>query len=701
VPGSQQAKRADRGARRRRAGACQATYAKRLRRGLATWRRLGLRRGATAALATAWSPLGGALRRTHLRLRPLRAGSRTLARALGGAEPARALRELALPALPTVAAWERELDELDAAARADLLERAEQVLAHRFDLLGSGPSDLGPRIDWQLDFKSGRRWPDAHISRIERVYGDGSDIKVPWELGRCQHLPLLAAAHRVSGERRFLDELGAQLCSFIEANPVEYGATWACTMDVAIRAANWLAAMCMTMPAAADEPWLEQALASLLLHCRFIRTHLEWGTVRGNHYLSDVVGLLVACAPFTGSVEGRAWAAWATRELEREMAHQVRADGCDHEASIAYHRLVCELFVCGEHAADALCPGTLSSAFRERLGLMLQFVCDYTRPDGLAPQVGDADDGRFLPLGGYKADPRDHRHLHAQARPLRGQEGCEERPAGRERSAGWHRSAEHCCGADRQSGVDDHRHGGGERGHAAYPDGGWYVMRHGPMWAIVRCGDVGLGGGGGHAHNDQLSFELAYGEQPLVVDPGSYLYTADARARNEFRSTRAHSTLAIDGAEQNRLRSDYLFAMPEETHARCLHFTGEGPRANFEGEHSGFRELSRPVRHRRRLRFDGQARIVRIEDTACGARGSQLLWSFPFAPAEVRVEAGRALATFAAVQLLVQVEGASLELEQGWLSPSYGVRVPTPVLRARRIASSDEDCTRFTLTIQG
>lgn len=629
-----------------------------LRTGLVKWRRLGPLRGTAAAASLAQGKLRASLRRRQLQMRPLRLAPGTLARALADTDPARALRERALPALPTVAAWERELDELDNDARAHLLEQAEQILAHRFDLLGSGPTELGARIDWQRDFKSGRRWPDAHISLVPTVLGGSSDIKVPWELARCQHLPLLSAAHRISGDRRFLDELGAQLSSFTAANPVEFGAPWSCTMDVAIRAANWLAALCLAMPAASQSPWLEPALASLLLHCRFIRGHLEWGEVRGNHYLSDVVGLLVACAPFSGSAEGRAWASWATHELEREMAHQVRRDGCDHEASISYHRLVSELFVCGTQAADALCPDTLSSGYRERLEQMLDFVSDYTRPDGLAPQIGDADDGRFLPLGCYGADPRDHRHLYAQA--------------GRRWRSG--------------------------HSHAAYPHGGWYVMRHGQLWTIVRCGDVGLGGIGAHAHNDQLSFELAFGEQALVVDPGSYLYTADAHARNEFRSTRAHSTLCIGGTEQNRLRSDYLFTLPEQTRARCLRFETDGPRATFEGEHEGFRALSRSVRHRRELRFDGETGVVRITDTVLGGAGEELLWSFPLAPGEAIADASRALATFAGGALVIEADGATLEVERGWLAPSYGVRVAAPVVRARRVAQSDEDVTHFTLT---
>jgi len=632
---------------------------RRLREGLATWRALGPARGTAAAAGVACSRVRGPLRSARLRARPLRVGPRALARALGGADAATALRARALPALPTVAAWERELESLDPFARARILRRANELLAHRFDLLGSGPTDLGPTISWQQDFKSGRAWPDVHISRVPIVLASGADIKVPWELSRCQHLPLLAAAHRLSGDYRFLEELGAQLSSFAATNPVEFGADWACTMDVAIRAANWLAALCMALPAAREAPWLEPALASLLLHCRFIHSHLEWGEIRGNHYLSDVVGLLVACAPFCGSAEGRAWAVWATGELEREMCHQVRDDGCDHEASISYHRLVTELFLCGTQAADTLCPGTLSDGYRERLARMLNFVADYTRPDGLTPQMGDADDGRFLPLCSYGADPRDHSHLYAQA--------------GRPKRVG--------------------------SGHAAYPRGGWFVMRHGELWSIVRCGDVGLGGIGAHAHNDQLSFELSVGRQPVIVDPGSYLYTADARARNAFRSTSAHSTLSIGGGEQNELRSDYLFSLPEQTHARLLRFETDGPHAIFEGEHSGFWELARGLLHRRELRFDGEQGVVRIADTVLGANGRELIWSFPLAAGEASAEGSKAVAVFRTGRLELEAAGATLAIERGWIAPSYGVRIPAPVVRARRRARSDEDSTRFTLTV--
>ncbi|MBS1868520.1 MAG: alginate lyase family protein [Actinobacteria bacterium] len=632
----------------------------RLHAALEAWRRLGPRRFAATLAGLALARVRMPLRRARLRVAPLKAGPREVARALGGATPVAALRGSALAALPTVARWEEELERLDDAQRAELLARAERVLRHEFDLLGSGPAPLGPAIPWHMDFKAGRTWPLDHISRIVVSYPDGSDIKVPWELSRFQHLPLLAAAHRLTGERRWLDELGAQLDDWIARNPVEHGPNWQCTMDVAIRAANWVAALALCAEAAAREPWLERALASLLLHGRFIRSHLEWGDVRGNHYLSDVVGLLPVAALFAGSAEGRAWADWAVAELEGELAHQVREDGCDHEASIPYHRLVCELFVCGAQAADALRPGRLSDAFRTRLDRMLAFAADATRPDGRSPQVGDADSGRFLPLGDYGAgDQRDHAHLFRQAhRPT-------PRPAA----------------------------------HAAYPHGGYYVMRHGDLYALVRCGDVGLHGIGAHAHNDQLSFELACGGDALVQDPGSFLYTASAEERNRFRSTAFHATLQIGGAEQSPLAGDYLFALPDRARAEALAWEADGAHARFAGRHHGYAALDPPAVHERELRFDGAARTLTLLDTVRSAGAHALEWTFPLAPCEASGGEGRAEALFAAHRLTIEAPGLTFAVEDGWQSPAYGVRVAAPFLRARRTSRPGEDVTELVLRV--
>jgi len=585
-----------------------------LRQGLALWRRVGTK----AALRGAASLGQGVAREARLRVRPISVRPGELSAALGGIGAVEALRGPVSRAMPTVARFQ-----------AKTTPQVEALLEHRFDLLGSGPTDLGADIDWAADFKTGRRWPLRERSLLRVSYDDGSDIKVPWELSRFQHLPLLAAAGHT-------DEVGAQLESWIAANPVQLGVNWTTTMDVAIRAANWVAALTLSADRAADEPWFERTLESLLLHGRFIRSHLEWSEARGNHYLSNVVGLLPVAALFSGGPEGSDWAQWAAAELVAEMEHQVRADGSTGEASIPYHRLVTELFVCGTQAVDALVPGSIPDWYRERLDSMLAFVRDYTRPDGLAPQVGDADDGRFLPLGDYGADPRDHRHLFLQAgRP-------------------WEQAT----------------------ASAAYPEGGYFVLRNESLYAIVRCGDVGRHGRGGHGHNDQLSFELADPRGALIVDPGTFTYTPDPAERNRFRSTAFHATLRVGGHEQNELRTDDLFAMSDGARAEALSWND----ASFEGRHHGFPGAT----HTRRVELG--PRELRIRDTVTTSEPQELEWTVPLAPgAEQRVE--------------VSGDGLEFRPEPGSYSPSYGVKEPTSFLRARRPSRVGEDVTELVVRV--
>ena len=631
----------------------------RLREGLAAWRRLGVRRGTAAAAAVLTAPVRSRWRAARLRLRPLRVSRRQLTKALGGADPARLLRGVVLEAMPTVRAFAGRLSR-DEQLRTELLEAAEQIAAHRFDLLGSGPTELGAEIDWHRDFKAGRSWPRVHISRIVISYADASDIKVPWELSRCQHLPVLAAAYLITQERRWIEEIGAELEHWIETNPVEFGPNWACTMDVAIRAVNWLATLALLAEAAPAERWFEPVLGSLLLHGRFIRSHLEWAPVRGNHYLSDVVGLLIVASLFSQGAEGRAWAAFAGRELESELAHQVRADGCDHEASIPYHRLVTELFVTGTQAARALAPGTVGPERATRIASMLAFTCDYTRPDGLAPQVGDADDGRLLPLGDYgRADPGSHLHLFDQA-------AVAYTPA---------------------------------TNHAAYPESGYWIMRAGDLYVLIRCGDVGVGS---HAHNDALSFELACGAQPLIVDPGSYLYTADPVARDQFRSTGFHASLQVDGAEQNPIAPATLFAMEDRRRAQATGWELADPlRPAFEGEHHGFEQLAEPALHRRRLELDVESRSLLITDTVSSAGEHRLDWTFPLSPCRARAGGSSASARYdSGVTLDFDAPGLEFRVEDGWLSPSYGRRIPAPFLRVSKRSRPPDDVTQIRLSIR-
>ena len=604
---------------------------------------------------------GGAWLNWRRHRSPLRASAAEVEAALGDLTLEEALRGPALAALPSVAAFERALPTLDEAERRDLLTRADAIAEHRFDLLGSGPVELGPEIDWSADFKSGRRWPLLHRLRLKTFFRDTSDIKVPWELSRFQHLPLLAAAFLISGEPRYVDEIGEQLESWIATNPVEVGVNWICTMDVAIRAANWVATLALCAHEAARQPWAPRVAESLLLHGRFIRSHLETAGPRTNHYLSDVVGLIVVAGLFARGPEGKAWGEWAIDELAVEMKTQVRGDGCDHEASVPYHRLVTELFICGTQAGDSLRSDAFPDSHHERLDRMLDFTAAYTRPDGLAPQIGDNDDGRFLSLNDYGQGFRSHLHLFRQA-------GREYRPSARSE---------------------------------AFPEGGYYVMRHDDLYVLVRCGDTGIFGRGGHAHNDQLSFELCCGERPLIEDPGVGTYYEYEEERLRFRSTGFHATMRVDGAEQNELPVWPRFPLGNRSRAEALEWEAEAERTRFAGRHHGFEALPDPTIHERRLELDGPARELVIVDYAVAAEEHQLDWAFPLGRCDdASAEGETAQATFGSLRLSIHAPDVELRVEERRHSPAYGVTEPRPFVIGRGRSQPGRHTTTFRLRIE-
>jgi hypothetical protein len=105
----------------------------------------------------------------------------------------------------------------------------------------------------------------------------------------------------------------------------------------------------------------------------------------------------------------------------------------------------------------------------------------------------------------------------------------------------------------------------------AFKDGGILIARHNNLYMIIDIGSNGQNGNGGHAHNDTMSFEFFAGGQAWIVDPGTFVYTADYEMRNLFRSTKYHNTPQVfcpEALEQNRFEVRSLFNTKQD--ATCI-----------------------------------------------------------------------------------------------------------------------------------
>lgn len=293
-------------------------------------------------------------------------------------------------------------------------------------------------IDWQMDFKSGFRYSQKKWY-LDQPIGKqiGVDIKVPWELGRLQHLPQLATFAILFPDKRevILREFKNQVLDFIMANPPRMGVVWKCTMDVGIRAANMLIAFDMFNQIdklgefnILDESFKKVFYLSIYEHGNFIINNLEWyDGATGNHYLSDICGLAFVSAYLRRDAEMDSWLAFSVQEIISEVLVQFHEDGSNFEASTSYHRLSGELLVYSTALIYGMLKTSKRNAFIEfkvnkvkrltalskqkfnifsenffpkeyikRIYRSMLFTADITKQNENISQIGDNDSGRFF-----------------------------------------------------------------------------------------------------------------------------------------------------------------------------------------------------------------------------------------------------------------------------------------------------------------
>ena len=566
-----------------------------------------------------------------------------------------------------------------------VIAAAERTLRHEFELLGSGPfvpvdPDRPARggytpIDWYLDPVRGLRFPRGVPYKKWKLYEmrpANADVKYPWELARCQHWAALGQAFALTGDERLAQEVAHELDDFVEANPIGIGINFTCTMDVAIRAVNWAIGFELVHRSTTlDRTFWQRAYSALYDTGVFTRDNLEnTYEVTSNHFLSNVVGLWFLGAVFSDLPAGQEWLSFARAALEQEILVQVLPDGADYESSVPYHRLVTELFM-GSLRLGEFRGEPLSAGYRARVHDMVDFLAAVTRPDGLMPQAGDADDGRLHVFADYgKVTPQDGRHLFGPAGSIFDEPAWTALAGevGEWEAAWWELEAR--VSARTADPAD---------GSRLFRDAGLAVMRApGSHYVLASNGIVGTKGFGNHKHNDLLSFEYHPGGVALVVDPGSYVYTSDFEARNRFRRTASHNTVQVDGEEQNDLKPEWIFRLFETSNAEHVSFSETAQCVEYTGRHHGYERFERPVTHERTFRLVKQDGSLSVTDRLTGRGRHDVRWHFHLAPGTGAELAGAGVVRLSAAGRAWHLQlppDLTTTISDAEYSPSYGVKL--------------------------
>lgn len=550
-------------------------------------------------------------------------------------------------------------------------------------------------IDWQVDIKSGYRWSEStHYKFIRFGNFAGVDIKLPWELARMHHLVHLASDYSKNPKlnKKNKIEFQNQVIDFIANNPPCFGVNWVCTMDVAIRISNILLAYDIFKSSKCDfsNDFNTIIANSTYDHGKHIINNLEWyDGNRGNHYFSNIIGLLFCSSHLKITETSHAWFIFGVSELINEIDFQFHSDGSNFEGSTLYHRLVTEFAIWGtvlvldnvnvflrKYPNNKILKNIYKknkrtenfSIFKnnsfvflkryfDKLKKTLCFLEDIMLYDGSIPQIGDNDSGRLFKLNPaytksnlidfkksyinlkYYDDLNDNifyfleNHLQVDSflktsnsllyqslcricnknnlkilnkeyihiKSLFKTKSCKKFDTIKSNTnikiLSEQKIRKYLEGINsiKTKKVITNYFSLTEVDYKAkleiikYESFGVYIYKSKNLYLLIRSKNHKVFPfSSGHYHQDQLSLELHVNRAPVIIDPGTYVYTSSPKKRNLYRSENAHFSPLINNEQYNTTN---IFKLNEIYSSNVSHFSEYGFHGSVEFQNNLYERI--------------------------------------------------------------------------------------------------------------
>ena len=582
-------------------------------------------------------------------------------------------------------------------AESEIVERADRIVASRFDLLAFRDLSFGNPIDWHLEPIAGKRAPLVHWSRLNYLDADQfGDKKIVWELNRHQYFLTLGPAYCLTGNERYAETFVAHVNSWMEQNPPKLGVNWASSLEVAFRSISWLWTLYFFKhsPALTPETFL-RICKFLYLNAKHLETYLSTYFSPNTHLTGEALGLFYLGTLLPQVDESSRWRKAGLEILVEQLPRHVQPDGVYFEQSSYYHRYTTDFYL---HLRLLLAANQepVPTELDEKLRLLLDHLMYITRPDGTTPLFGDDDGGQLLPLSHRAAN--DFRATLSTGAALYERGDYKFVAAETAEDTLWLLGP---AGLARLDGVKATEP---EKQSVAFRDGGYYVMRDGwsakSNYLLFDCGPHGTDNCG-HAHADALSFELAVNGRTLLVDPGTYTYTGSKQMRDWFRSSAAHNTLTID--DESSSISAGPFSWKTVARPECSSWITDNRFDYIVAAHDGFNRLAEPATHIRSILFlKNRYWIVRDEVESPGAHELKAWFHLdprttPLHSKDNTVRIISENSRSAVLQMAVFAANGVWTREEGWVSECYGEKSDAPVFAFTVLAKGSEELVTFLL----
>ena len=401
--------------------------------------------------------------------------------------------------------------------------------------------------DWHAGFQTKNKWPDEFSYFLKYKQRDHiGDARTNWELNRHFQFTLLAKNYFTSNDSQYLDEFLELFEDWNDKNPFLWGISWTSVMEIGIRCSNWCYSYCFLAETKAPEPLLNKLRIGILNMTDYIVKHYSRYSSANNHLIVEAyavgqTGILFDYKP---------WIDFAVHILTRDL--QNYSDGINKELSLHYQSFYMEamgLMMRLMKVNGMAVPDTWSPMVTK----MCRYVSDCIGKHGEVVAFGDNDEGKILDLCGGLDHYQYVLGLFSCLLPERYVDhlDCE--------NLQWlfeKKILDETPQKDRYTPPLC----------ACYKEGGNTILRSrdGRVLIGIDHGALGFGSIAAHGHADALSFQMFVDGQPVLADPGTYLYHCDLERRNNFRKTENHNTVCVNGKDQSEMLGAFLWGRKAE-----------------------------------------------------------------------------------------------------------------------------------------
>ena len=580
-----------------------------------------------------------------------------------------------------------------------LVQKAEQIAAHRLSFFDLQNAFLGSPIHWNRDHAHGRTAPTGYAQSIDyRDFRVTGDCKLVWEPNRHHQCVVLGRAYCATGDLRYAVEVVAQIQSWMDQCPYGKGMNWRSPLELGIRMINWIWTIDLIRESGLVVGEFKARLTQCIyLHLWEITRRYSEGSSANNHLIGEAAGVFVATRYLKELPKATKLAEASQELLEREILVQTYEDGCTREHALGYQLFVLQFFLIAG-LVGRWSEKEFSSGYWQRIERMLEFAAALSKGSGQLPAFGDADDGYVLDLGQGAPGVKD---LLCIGAILFGRSDFKADAGGFREPALWLLGPE----AKRRFGdlpsLRTHRRLASKN----FSDSGYYLLQCGAaesperIHVVVDCAELGFNSLSAHGHADALSFVLCAFGREVFVDPGTFDYFTYPEWRSYFRSTHAHNTVGVDGFDQSVMMGPFMWG--QRATSRLIEWIpwpdGGG---RLVAEHDGYIRLEDPVFHRRIFELNPQTRRLSITDRISASTTHRIAICFHLAEdcnasvdsqgnIGIVLPEGK-LSLSVDPRLKVTLFKGSENPRCGWVSRGYHHKVPSPTVVAEGLCPGND-----------